>query len=187
MKATPVTLEPVRFASRGFVLSREALALPEGVFWARAAIPGGVATVFAAADSGKGWLEPLAAGFGDSARYDDVVQGVQRIVGFEEGRLAFAAFVTGEGDESASAWLWLKTQFGSVPDSHERKALLAGRMPSGEDQGPVICACFGVGLTTIREAFLKGAGTVEEIGQILRAGTNCGSCKPEIRRLLVAG
>ncbi|MNL51243.1 Nitrate reductase [compost metagenome] len=64
-----------------------------------------------------------------------------------------------------------------------RLALLSGRSPGGTDPGPTVCACFGVGLNAIRAAFEAGAATAEEIGAQLRAGTNCGSCLPEIRRI----
>ena len=50
----------------------------------------------------------------------------------------------------------------------------------------MICACFGVGLDVIREALASGRrANVEEIGTALRAGTNCGSCLPELRRIVI--
>ena len=53
------------------------------------------------------------------------------------------------------------------------------------ETGPVICACFGVGLAAIREAVAEGAAmSVADIGRLLRAGTNCGSCMPELRRII---
>ena len=49
----------------------------------------------------------------------------------------------------------------------------------------MICACFGVGLNVIREAIASnGATDVEAIGKALRAGTNCGSCLPELKRIV---
>ena len=55
----------------------------------------------------------------------------------------------------------------------------------GADPGPLVCACFGVGLARIREAVLTEAATSPEaIGQLLRAGTNCGSCVPELKRII---
>ncbi|MGO4870491.1 MAG: (2Fe-2S)-binding protein [Roseiarcus sp.] len=50
--------------------------------------------------------------------------------------------------------------------------------------GPVVCSCFGVGRNAIRAAIAAGATSVDEIGCRVRAGTNCGSCKPEMGRLL---
>jgi assimilatory nitrate reductase catalytic subunit len=68
----------------------------------------------------------------------------------------------------------------------QRRMLLSGRAADGVAQaGPIVCACFGVGLTTIRDALASGAAsTVEEIGKALRAGTNCGSCVPELKRIV---
>jgi assimilatory nitrate reductase catalytic subunit len=48
-----------------------------------------------------------------------------------------------------------------------------------------VCACFSIGLTAIRDRIESGeATTVEDIGKLLRAGTNCGSCVPELKRIL---
>jgi bacterioferritin-associated ferredoxin len=42
-----------------------------------------------------------------------------------------------------------------------------------------------VGLATIRDALQSGKATsVEGIGAALRAGTNCGSCLPELKRIV---
>ena len=68
-----------------------------------------------------------------------------------------------------------------------RMALLAGQpFGVGEDIGPIVCSCFGVGRNQICGEVRKGAGNVEAIGQRLKAGTNCGACKPEIGKLLAA-
>ena len=68
----------------------------------------------------------------------------------------------------------------------QRRMVLSGRAADGlADVGPVICACFGVGLNVIREAIASnGATDVEAIGKALRAGTNCGSCVPELKRIV---
>jgi assimilatory nitrate reductase catalytic subunit len=50
--------------------------------------------------------------------------------------------------------------------------------------GPIVCACFGVGRTTICDAIAGGARSAAEIGAQLKAGTNCGSCIPELKRLI---
>ena len=45
----------------------------------------------------------------------------------------------------------------------------------------------GVGRNQIATEALKGADSVEAIGKRLKAGTNCGACRPEIAKLLHAG
>ena len=63
---------------------------------------------------------------------------------------------------------------------------LAGR-PGADlpDPGPTLCACFGMGVNTILTAIETGGLiSVAQIGAALGAGTNCGSCGPELAPLL---
>jgi assimilatory nitrate reductase catalytic subunit len=51
----------------------------------------------------------------------------------------------------------------------------------------MVCACFGVGLAAIHKLVASGAAvSVEAVGQHLKAGTNCGSCQPEIKKLITS-
>ena len=69
----------------------------------------------------------------------------------------------------------------------ERADLLAGAVAERQACGPILCACHQVGRDAILEAIAsQGLASVEAIGRALRAGTNCGSCIPELRRLLPA-
>ncbi|MCG6903651.1 MAG: (2Fe-2S)-binding protein, partial [Rhodobacter sp.] len=62
---------------------------------------------------------------------------------------------------------------------------LSGRSGSNQrDAGAVICSCYSVGINTLREAVAAGAASVEALGARTCAGTNCGSCKPELAALL---
>jgi assimilatory nitrate reductase catalytic subunit len=62
---------------------------------------------------------------------------------------------------------------------------LAGRPAAGQpDTGATVCACFDVGRNTLLVAAQGGAATVEALGAATCAGTNCGSCKPELAALL---
>jgi assimilatory nitrate reductase catalytic subunit len=66
-------------------------------------------------------------------------------------------------------------------------AALAGRAPADRPEpGPTVCACFEVGRDTLAAAVAAGAGSVEALGRATCAGTNCGSCKPELAALLAA-
>jgi assimilatory nitrate reductase catalytic subunit len=82
---------------------------------------------------------------------------------------------------------WLGTLFcGDELAEADRMAILAGRAPSGRaESGPVVCSCFSIGRSTLLRA-IRGDGlvSVEQIGKALRAGTNCGSCVPELKGLL---
>jgi assimilatory nitrate reductase catalytic subunit len=43
-----------------------------------------------------------------------------------------------------------------------------------------------VGARTIQSAIAGGAASVEAVGAVTGAGSNCGSCRPEIARLIAA-
>jgi assimilatory nitrate reductase catalytic subunit len=82
---------------------------------------------------------------------------------------------------------WLATLFApaKLADA-DRLAILAGRAPKGGvETGPILCSCFSVGRSTLLRA-IRGDKlvSVEAIGDALRAGTNCGSCVPELKGLL---
>ena len=70
-----------------------------------------------------------------------------------------------------------------VPDAADRRALLSGRAATAS-AGPVVCACHGVGADVIATTIAGGAASVEAVGAACKAGTNCGSCIPEIRKML---
>ncbi len=77
---------------------------------------------------------------------------------------------------------------GRCLDERERRHLLSGKPTYGSAEwSPIVCACFGVNAAEIRATVSSGrAASVEDIGRSLRAGSNCGSCVPELRRLLRA-
>jgi assimilatory nitrate reductase catalytic subunit len=71
-------------------------------------------------------------------------------------------------------------------DAGARVALLSGKLGTGRsDRGATICSCFSVGRNTLLAAIRSQRLTsTREIGAALRAGTNCGSCLPELNALL---
>lgn len=184
MKATPVSVVPISYRFEGFVLSREPFALPERSWWARLAVQGGEGRLFAT----DAPVDAMAALMRERFGADGLVElidrdgGSYRCVVLQDCRLQAALFLAPAG--RAPLWDTVKAVFADPTMPVEnRLALLSGRNPGGTDPGPTVCACFGVGLNAIRAAFEAGAASAEEIGQQLKAGTNCGSCLPEIRRI----
>lgn len=51
-------------------------------------------------------------------------------------------------------------------------------------QGKVVCSCFSVREKTIETAIKEGCDSVGSLGETLKCGTNCGSCKPELKTLI---
>jgi assimilatory nitrate reductase catalytic subunit len=187
-KATPARVEPVEFAYRGFALSRQPVLLPAGTWFARRAVTGGAGLLFATNEPPTVWREiaqTLMPSDADIAEYVDERRGLTRVAAFRSGRLEGCMFV-GPVDMLPS-WDVVRGMFESdAIHERDRRILLSGSGSDGTaETGPIVCACFGVGLPAIREAIAKGgATTVADIGKKLRAGTNCGSCIPELRAIL---
>jgi assimilatory nitrate reductase catalytic subunit len=192
-KHTPVNITAYHPLWTGFILSRQELALPDAVhYWVK--INGGqyyryeLAGETAASD----WLEwgekmLHAEGFDDDhwQDYQDTGNGHYRLARIAQEQLQSLVFISlGKPLPERN---WLSSLFANATISpEERKSLLMGIPPLGTpDVGPIICACFNVGALTIGAAIKEyGLKTHQDVGQCLKAGTNCGSCIPEIKTLL---
>jgi assimilatory nitrate reductase catalytic subunit len=119
---------------------------------------------------------------GDHAEVRDARRGVIRAVALSAGRIDAALFIA--RDTSLPSRDWLISQL-DAPQASTME-LLAGRPAvAAPDRGPIICVCFDVGLKTIIDAIASQRLTsVEAVGAALAAGTNCGSCRPAIARLV---
>jgi assimilatory nitrate reductase catalytic subunit len=174
-------------AHYGFALSRRPLRLPGLVYWAAARAAFGHVLNFAFDGPGAGgWRAWLASALpeGERVTFEDAGAGVYRVGVHRDGRLEALLFV-GSSPKLPSPE-WLKTQFDrpGIAGS-ERRTLLAGIPFEGAtDEGAIVCICFQVGAARIEAAACGGGISVEGIGRKLGAGTNCGSCIPEIRRLI---
>lgn len=211
-KHATVAIEPYRAVWHGFLLSRRKLnpSQPPSSLWLRQRplIRGGAelfSTYWTISKTADAWLYQLAgqqpardwAAFARAllcqadcgvnwVEYSDAAQQTYRAARFVGGQLESCLFIS-----AAAARLpardWLIGLFAQETlASRDRAQLLAGKPPvAGADTGRTVCACFNVGEKTIRRAIAEqGLSSVEAIGQCLQAGTNCGSCVPELRALL---
>jgi assimilatory nitrate reductase catalytic subunit len=184
-KATPASIVAYEYVFRGFVLARKPLELPEHAWWSRVAVGGGYGYLFADNADLAGWQSWLRAVVGgDVAEYRDFGGGIYRAVSFAGERLDTCLFIGPARD--AGDWDVVKGLFAAEAlTSEQRRTLLSGKSADGlGNSGPVVCACFGVGRTTICDAIAAGVGSAAAIGAQLKAGTNCGSCIPELKRLI---
>jgi assimilatory nitrate reductase catalytic subunit len=184
-KATPASIVPYEYVFRGFALSRKPLQLPAHAWSARVAVNGGDGYLFADNGDLLGWQLWLRMQAGDDlAEYKDFGGGIYRAASFQNGRIDTCLFIGPAGD--AGDWNVVKNLFATdALSADQRRLLLSGKSADGlANTGPIVCACFGVGRTTICDAIAAGAHSPAEIGAKLKAGTNCGSCIPELKRLI---
>ncbi|MFA5826591.1 MAG: molybdopterin-dependent oxidoreductase, partial [Gallionellaceae bacterium] len=188
-KHTPVRIDPYKPLWQGFVLSRTRLDLVDasycvgslGVGYWRHEIAGETLP-----DNWRSWVQKAWHGSGDWQEYQDAAMGRYRAACLNEGKLDAVFFIA--SDQRLPEREWVGNLFGkAVLDTADMSALLAARPHKGavSDTGRTVCACFSIGEKTIRQAIKKhGLNSVEEVGQVLKAGTGCGSCVPEIRRIV---
>ncbi len=172
-------IEPVKSEWRAFLIRGDTIA-PEGlIWWSRSAIRGGWLYELAGDDTVD--VDALLPS-GDRVEAADIVRGMRRVVALDErGGLLAALYLTRSGQLPPREWI-----AGQLGSGKARLAeLLAGR-PAGAvaDRGPIVCICHGIGAAEILAAADRGASTVAEIGTACSAGTNCGSCRPAIARML---
>jgi assimilatory nitrate reductase catalytic subunit len=182
-KATPATIAAVDLPLRGFIRARRPLELPRGTWWTRVAAASGSELRIASDRDLMQWQEfahHVLASDGEIVEFRE--PGLYRAAVFVDGEFD-ACLSIGEG-EVALRWDTLKAVIAAGPptDATERAPLQIA--PEPPDAGPIVCACFGVGADTICNAVRAGATTVSEIGRTLAAGTSCGSCQPELKRLI---
>ncbi len=104
---------------------------------------------------------------------------------FSSGRFEGAVYFSRKPVDVARGWV--ADQVGSTVSTVTRFRLLAGRAGGDvPDKGAIVCSCFDVGANQIRQAACAGAWSVDQIGASLNAGTNCGSCRSEIGRIIAA-
>ena len=188
-KHTPVLVEPYQTAWQGFVLSRARLdfadasycASSQGASYWRHEIAGE-----ALPKDWPTWVKSVADIAGDWIEYRDAAMGRYRAACLQGGHLEVAFFIA--PDQRLPEREWLSSLFSQDQLSPADLAgLLSARPPKGaaSDTGRIVCACNSVGEKTILNAItMQGLNSVDAVGQCLKAGTGCGSCVPEIRRLL---
>ncbi|MEM8971770.1 MAG: nitrate reductase [Pseudomonadota bacterium] len=120
----------------------------------------------------------------DIVAYHDNATGQHRYAAFEGECCTGMLFLAPQPVTVARTWAI--AQVGASIDQTQRLLLLAGRGGAEvPDKGPIVCSCFEVGRNQIARAIAESScASVAAVGQETGAGTNCGSCRAEIGRLI---
>jgi len=130
----------------------------------------------------------------DALRYADRRRGqrrVARLVRRADGNAGLEAFLLG-GDTSAEAWIGTLLREEIPAQTYGRLLLSPGaRAPVAvQSRGHPVCTCFNVTDLAIQAELGRCTGTPDErlaaLQGALKCGTNCGSCLPELKRMVRA-
>jgi len=190
-KHSVAKIKPWQANWHGFLISRHKPALKYAKYWARSRGKGFWRYEVAGQSIPEDWSEhahSLLNHPGEEenwVEFYDKAQNHYRAARIINNRLDSCIFIYSDNELPPRDWLISLFQKDSL-SPEERANLLRGTPPAEqEDCGRTVCACYNVGektlIQTIRENGLK---TVDAIGEKLQAGTNCGSCKPELAELL---
>jgi len=190
-KHTPARVASYVVAWQGFVLSRKPVVLKDATWWSvvqsvdflRYELAG--SRVFG---DWSPWARRLLGAVSPDAdwlQYVDRSTGVYRAAHLNNDRLEACVFLSPRPDLPPRTWVSSLFAKRTLSDT-DRAGLLIGQPADAQpDGGPIICSCFGVGRNTIGAAIRQyNLRSAQQVGQRLRAGTNCGSCLPEIKAIL---
>ncbi len=185
-KRVPVTVQPLSASWQAFAVLIEepsSKALQGLDYWALARANNGWRCEMAGSGDVGALLNALMPQ-GDVLRFDMPNGALARAI-VKDDKLVALFKLSPKGPVSTDRD-WLSSQLGETLDDATRLGVLAGRPPAGQSAGRIVCACMGIGTTDIEAAIKDGGCTVADVGKATTAGTNCGSCKPEINKLIQA-
>ncbi|MYZ50137.1 nitrate reductase [Propylenella binzhouense] len=191
LKASRVRIAPFPAAWYGFAVLRDRPERIPADYWAAARTKGGWRIELAGLAPPADWADwarlllPGAPAEESLLAFHDSGSGRRRFAAFEGERLLASVHVAPE-PVAVSRSFAAAALDRPCRDGADRLAILAGRAGGGrDDPGALVCACFGVGANDIARCLRSGAARdVETVGARLRAGTNCGSCRSEIQRIV---
>jgi assimilatory nitrate reductase catalytic subunit len=191
LKNIPVRVERFAAGFHGFAVSAESFTDPGTAYWAAARTEGGwrleladevfpqdaeafACRLFGVQDSSVAQL--LA--YHDGERRD------ARFALFSRTRLLGALYLSRGPIAVSRSWACAQLT-AEHADPLARYRVAAGRagvdMP---EKGAIVCSCFSVGANEIAAAVGAGCASLDAIGKALKAGTNCGSCRAEIKEII---
>jgi assimilatory nitrate reductase catalytic subunit len=188
-KNVAVAVRPFAAACYGFAVSSARPETPDAAYWAVAKAEGGWRTELAFGDAPENWASWCRSAFAlpadlEPLGYADHQSGDIRLAFFDGGKLLAALFLARQPVAVARSWAVAQLA-ASHDDPRKRFAIVAGRPGADRaDPGATVCSCLGVGVNQIAAAVRDGCRSVEAVGKATNAGTNCGSCRAEIRGII---
>jgi assimilatory nitrate reductase catalytic subunit len=199
LKATPASIRRVTACFHGLLLRRHGGALPalsDWAFchWVRVPLANGQLYHLTGTQEPlentalERFADALLGTLPDNVEFVEMAdpsRGVLRRAAVVDGLLAACLVLARDKDSLPRPEAIAPMLGAAVPDGARWRVLVGGQDGAPADAGPRVCACFGVGRATVRMAVLEhGLRSTAEIGARLSAGTNCGSCLPELQAIL---
>ncbi|UTP73227.1 molybdopterin-dependent oxidoreductase [Alteromonas sp. LMIT006] len=184
-KYVRVSIAPVTPTQHWQIFSRHEISL-DLPYWAKLPV----------AESGIGYVavsieavEPVSfmntlSSDGEWVHLSNQPKGQFSAVLLKDGQIQMMVF--GQPNKELVPWPWLSSLGQAGISAKEAIGVLLLRdVPLEFSQGQTICSCFKVGENTITSHLSQHPNaTLEDLGKALQCGTNCGSCRPELKQII---
>jgi assimilatory nitrate reductase catalytic subunit len=182
LKFAGVDVSAVPARAWGLVFTRNEPQAGPFDYWSRISVDGGYVSLLADCAGSDALLAKVSPVLNKNATasFDDAARGDHRRIACDNRGLSSAVFIAANRQGlPAPGWI---ARIGRSPV--DIAALLSGIDCSQPDTGPMVCSCWEVGEKQICAALEQGETSLQGLGERLRCGTRCGSCIPELKRLL---
>ncbi|MDR7342237.1 assimilatory nitrate reductase catalytic subunit [Pantoea alhagi] len=182
-KQTPVSIQPWHSDWQGTLFIRDNVTIAPSRWWCRVPMTAELSR-FSLAHQGdpRHWLQAQLRPEWTLQQAGDE-QAFYHLIAWHLGEVMLAFYTAARRPVIDDALI--ASAFQQPPVSAAaRFALLAGRATQEEARGKTICSCFGIGEQQIIAAIRQGALSCAALGKQLKCGTNCGSCIPELKKLI---
>ena len=191
-KNVPVAVRPFAAAQFGFAVLSERPSRINAPYWAIARTAAGwrVELAFATpVENIGGFASNLfnAQESDQTISYRDAASSQDRVAIFRGAKLRGALFL-GPKPVAVSRTMLAEELSAEFADPRARFRVIAGKPGAAQpDKGAIVCSCFSVGVNEINAVIRSGqCSSVASVGEVLKAGTNCGSCRAEIGSMIHA-
>ncbi|MEX2131010.1 MAG: molybdopterin-dependent oxidoreductase [Pseudohongiellaceae bacterium] len=186
-KFARISVAPVPVTCWAAFYSRRETDLQRFTYWHRVPAPGGNRFLLAAGpdcDFPEAFVHNLIQTLNapELVSLQDATAGDYRYLLFDEDELVYAVFCHPRR-RALPEPQWLEA-LAQVKRSKDNWLLLSGQDLTRPEKGRLVCSCYEVGVNQIQAAINSGARDHVALGNLLRCGTNCGSCIPELKQLL---
>jgi assimilatory nitrate reductase catalytic subunit len=188
-KRTPAAIAPANVAWRAFFVARHRCDPPNTLWWRRIPQTHGQLYEIAASADAPSARAVADALFADVTPSDLISAGdggaFLRMATITDGRLDRAFFATAARGLPSRDWLIDLLGADAVDDESRRLLLAGGAIVAAKRD--TVCACFNVTRDEIETLCAAEPGAnVARVAAALKAGSNCGSCRPEIAHIIAS-
>ena len=188
-KATPIALKPWKFDSEALLLSRFQIDTSDLDYWVRQKVTGGYLYRVASlqpSESLEKKLKSLCNNYipAKELQFASNTKGEYRFASINADNALNACFVISTGLKSAD-FEWLQSLLTEPLTRAAENSILTGVAEGSLATGKIVCACKQVGYKTLCNSINKHQiSDVETLGQLTTAGTGCGTCIPELQKII---